>query len=400
LPKKMGWKRDDMFWFTYDIKNCDQCALASIITLLMLIPFYYYHRKGHIDDDIARAFYKARAHEIAVKMVKWLGAEFRLVIGQIFSGVFPTSFLGTFYLILAKYYLEGEIYEEIMEFLGKEFAHEFKCGFKPNAQYGDDTFLGYLKKFFPFIIGEITKEEPLGKWSKRLRDLFGLIVKTEPPPEIFGMGEPYSRVPPEGGSPFLTRLVTKKSINGKFVSNEVVYQGPVFLKRSFVLLKSKTGESEILPWRHENDFFDRAAISANDLGLNMPKMASKYKGLMIDSCGTNYVAYDFCRHMYRCALTRIHAELTDETYIKYMSKMGFSQLGDEIIMNPGKLVNEFRWDETWRRTWAVLKGIDLYDDYGNVRSRVGEIVRECDLDEVGRRWEEACNNTTKWCDMD
>jgi len=351
-----------------------------------------------VDDKVTRAFFMARAHEMACKLVKWVGDEFRLVIGQIFSGIYPTSWLGTTYLTLVRYYIELEIYYDIKK-ENPTLAEEWKKSFRPGAQYGDDTLIGYEKKYFKWVVGEVTKEFPLGLHQKRLLQYFGLVIKLDPMPEIFGMGAPYSTEPIDGGSPFITRINTLRTPHGAY-KNVVLYQGPVFLKRSFVMLHrtSKPGTSEILPWRPEGDSYDRAAISTTDLGLNLKKMLSKYQGLMIDSCGTNYVAYSFCRSMFRMIRPQVSDIEKDDTERRYMLKMGFSSLPDDVLFNPNRLLHEFCWDEDWRRSWAFYGDYKLYDDFGKKRELRGTIVPEYALDSVGEEWEYNRDHLS-WADM-
>jgi len=342
-------------------------------------------------------FFLQRAHEMACKIVKWVGDEFRLIIGQIFSGVYPTSWLGTMYLVLVRYYIELATYKE-MKLRDPEKAERFKNSWKSAGQYGDDSFPAYLKEFFPDLIGEPTFERPLGKYQEKMEQYFGLIIKTDPPPEIFGMGEPYSREPPDGGSPFITRIKTLYTEHGAY-ENVVEYQGPVFLKRSFVLLTGPTGVKELLPWRHENDAFDKIAISTATLDLDFNLMSSKYMGLMIDTCGTNAVAYQALRHIYYMTKAYTKGTVVEETYNKYKIKMGFHHLPDEILLDRSKLLNEFVWDEDWRRSWAYYKNTDLYDDYGNVRSKQGPVYPEADLNLSGSDYEEASRRGMDYKDV-
>ena len=395
IANMLGWNNPKLFWGETDQDKFDNNVMPDLETLIMMMSNFLYPYEDHVDDKIRQALGMERAHGLACKIVKWPGLDFRYVIGILPSGALKTSLLGTIYLILAFRYVCRVTYLNIKAY-DKAKAERFKHSVKGLAQFGDDSLYSFEKEFFEDIVGasNVDLDHPLGLFSRYFRSIF--LLKSKPNASgvaIFGMYPLFGTDPGVNadGTPhsaFLTRIQTEY-INKKPYKTTILYQGPVFLKRAFVMLRNSKGESGIFPYRHENDYFDRAAVSSTCVDLDFNRYASKYLGLMIDTCATNPVAYSFCKFMYQ-KMRYLAADfvINEEEIKKFRMKMGVQNLGLEGILNPTRLFSEFKWDDIWRNTWARLLDVPLYDCYGNEVEPSGFFARPDKLELPTDEWEE------------
>jgi hypothetical protein len=388
-----------MAYFTFDIINFDQSALAAMIAIIVCLPFLMMPMSASNDYKTARAFFLQRAHEMAVKIVKWVGSEFRLIIGQVFSGLFLTSWLDTVYMLLSDIIVKMEIYERLKTTHPKT-ADKFKRSFLPVANYGDDSVRGVEMKYVNVLLANRTEDYPLGDYQRLMESLFGMAFKKD---------QTYLYLPDATGiSPFVTLICHNRDVNGKILSTKVTRPGPTFLKRQFITVTVR-GRKEIVPWRHENDFYSRTCISATadpDKLKETYKWRSKFLGLMIDTMGTNVLAYDAMRSMYigatkgitaarlrqdqtrlklreidcfdSCNVTLGDLQLTllhaDERTKKVMHRTGLNENEVFECLSHKVLLGKFLFDEEWRHKWALQHGIWLYDGFGRrIYPHVGHI---------------------------
>jgi len=385
VARKMGWKRNDVAYCTLDIKHFDQSALAPIISLILLAPFFLLKDDNSEDFKVARAFMLKRAHEMAVKIVKWEGFDYRFIVGQVFSGLFVTSWLDTVYMELAADCCAILCYERLLT-INKELARAFQVSFMPRLQYGDNSLYAFETRFVEHVFAGRTKECPLGQYQKDMENYLGLTLKSS---ETF-LYLPKSADPNgvSDESPFFT-LIRPSLFNGRVAGFEVIREGPEFLKRRFVRMLShgrtinltESGdldnyyavEPEIMPWRSERDFFSRISLSTTALENEVDKWRSKYLGLLVDTMGTNKVAYDAVRSVYLQvsgnAVTRQdvvnHASANEKTLEKVLHRTGcFTKRLPDFVKSSDALYEEFVWDERWRNAWAVSGNFSLFDEYG------------------------------------
>jgi len=279
------------------------------------------------------------------------------------------------------------IYEKIRR-KDKEKATRFKDSILRFNIYGDDSGHAAQEEFFDDIIGETSDDYPLGTFQRMCEQYFGILFKLSQT----GLFRRKCAV-----SPFLT-VVKPVIVNGVVVSHEVLQQGPIFLKRSFVNVKVN-GEYQVMPWRHENDYFHRLAVTAKTNGYEPDKWRSKYLGLMIDTMGTNALSYKLCKSMYY-GLTNLPAAFKVreqvfqpeikkievnifkdvptkeqlEAYIdegeerlrKSFDKTGLHPMSKIKAIDQRWLFDQFVWDEKWRTAWAVHYKIDMYNPYGEL----------------------------------
>jgi len=387
MARKFGVDRKDMFYFTFDVVNFDQSAFASLISLILVLPLIAMPCDGTDDYKIARAFYMQRAHEMSCKVVKWIEGEYRLIIGQVFSGLFVTSWIDTYYMVMSDLVTKQMLFDHIEKTQGKEKAREFQNSFMPTANYGDDAVRGFEMKYLDVVCHDRTERYPLGDYQRIMETALALEMKDR---------QTFIFLPDDTGvSPFLTIIEIEVS-NGLPLRTVIVRPGPQFLHRYFVELESSYGV-QIMPWRHESDYYSRIAVSPNLVDVNYDKWRSKFVGLMVDTMATNLVAYRAMRAMYigsvsgqkfyedvatavdnggdhvKIFLSRLPSAdkiqmdiaTMDDRLAKVLLRTGLPAEKIVSILNPRLLYREFTWDEEWRNAWALLYNYDLYDRMGN-----------------------------------
>jgi hypothetical protein len=271
-------------------------------------------------------------------------------------------------------------------------AQEFQKSAMPSCQYGDNSLYGFQMKFFPYVIGKPTDLRPLGYFQDIFEHSIGLSLK---PSETFLFCPASEDSPYHNVSPLIT-VIKEVVISGKLMSYEILKDGPEFLKRKFVYMSpARRAETfrcpldvcpqrvfskspycihrttdEIMPWRAERDFFTRSAISTTALECENDKWCSKYMGLLVDTMGTNRVAYDAMRNCYVLSLRgrkltadtlSLHYDLADPAFVKVMSRTGVDAASfPDFFRHPDNLYDWFSWDNKWRAAWAISRNIPLY----------------------------------------
>jgi len=387
LANYMGVDRHDLFYVTLDIKHFDQSALAGIITLILLLPLIGLVDDGSEEYRMTRAFLIQRAHEMSCKLVKWNDFEYRYIIGEVFSGLFVTSWIDTIYMQISVTCVLILIFLSIKS-KSVLRAREFQKSFIRRLQYGDNSFYAFQFRFYDDIIGSV-KDYTLGTFQSLLSSNIGMECKNE---ETFlfltdDQKEAIQRrdfeyvTPLDVLSPMLTVIEPIFNCHDVIVRHDVVYYGPEFLKRRFVRL-SISGVTHIVPWRHEDDMFTKSCISSNSEllpGDNPSKMSSKYLGLVIDTMATNPIAYSAMKTMYLLSLgnvktitkEKLEESLVDgykDSYVmKVLTRTGVSLTQVLKSLNYREFLKEFLWDDKWRNSWAVTFGLNLYNPDGSIR---------------------------------
>jgi len=325
-------------------------------------------------------FFIERAHQMACKLVKWEGLEYRYIIGQVFSGLYVTSWLDTVYMVLMVTVVLTAIYSEIKQKSVFD-AKSFRDSFIRRLQYGDNSCYAFEQKYLDVVFANRTPEYPLGKFQRYMQTLAGLELK---PDETFLFLNDSTDV-----SPLLT-VIKPRIINDVMVGYDILRQGPEFLKRNFVRMLID-GKVEIMPWRKEDDMFTKSSISATIEDFAPDKWSSKYIGLLIDTMGTNAVSYDAMKYMFLASLQRtMNDELKDiqafvnriydesmvsnaegrvlgEQFNKVLARTGLDlKTACVKALSRQKLMREFVWDDAWRRAWSSAYNLPLYDSFGNI----------------------------------
>jgi len=124
----------------------------------------------------------------------------------------------------------------------------------------------------------VLKPYYMAKWYKRNFNLNLKMSETR----IFSHPEPW-----------LTRVDRKFDV--------MIAEGPIYLKRrSIKLTKLVDGKpiDNIFPWRMTNDYVSKCCNTTSLSGINSAYWIAKWRGLMIDTCGTNTMAYRFLRYLH------------------------------------------------------------------------------------------------------
>lgn len=362
LACKMGYARDDMFYVNLDIKHFDQSAFASIISLIVLMPFFSLSDKTE-DYAALRAIYLQRAHEMACKLVKWEGLSYRLIVGQVFSGLYLTSWLDTVYMEVCKNVCLIAACDRMAK-VDRVLADSFQSSFQPACQYGDNCCWGFEMKYLPYLCANRTDDYPLGDLQRDMEHMCGLACKAS---------ETFLFLPDETKiSPFFT-LITPILNGVDVVGYNIKRHGPEFLKRRFVRIVVDK-EIHIVPWRHESDYYTKSCVSAHSLDTESVKWASKFLGLMVDTMGTNVVAFSAMRSMYVQVATKFgpvtsdtiyeHAVARDPEMKRRMIKVGI--LPEEVpkFVEHSVLLRQFLWDDNMRDAWSHRYKRPLYEPNG------------------------------------
>lgn len=385
LANFLGWGRKDQFYVTMDVKHFDQSALAAIIELIIMMPLMTLKDDGSTEFKMFRNFVTERAHQMACKIAKWEGDEYRLIIGQVFSGLFLTSWLDTIYMILCVTISLTAIYQEIKK-LNPERAKRFKYSFIRRLQYGDNSLYTFPMEFLEDICGGRTPECPLGRIQELLSTLVGLELKPE---------ETYLFLPDDSGISPLFTITKPRFENKRIVGYDIVRQGPEFLKRKFVYFNHR-GKTHIMPWRCEDDFFTKSCITASFSHFDPDKWSSKFIGLMVDTMGTNEVAYQTLKHMFLSSLQGNSNSTAEEKIKAYFERLPkLNELDDvpseiesndaalrkvlartglgineafSVALNRDKLIDQFVYNEEWRQGWAKSYKLNLYNPDGSIRA--------------------------------
>jgi len=375
----LGCGRNDLFYVQLDIWHFDQSALASIISLIMLMPLLALRDDGSEAYRITRAFLLIRAHGIANKIVKWNDFEYRWIIGEIVSGLLATSWLDTEYMEIAMLIVNLYIYDQI-KLKDPSRAARFQKSFLRRLQYGDNSLYAYEEEFYDDVIGEVTPDYPLGNMQRILFSVIGLKCK---PSETF-----LFRPDSTGISPLFS-IIRPIFSNGKVVAHDVVRRGPEFLKRLFVNL-TRRGKTHIMPWRHEDDFYTKSCISSTSDITEQAKWTSKYLGLMIDTMATNSLAYDAMRDMFygstgsKDPVSLEYVETLMEMKVKkdgalinqkILARTGIDPSQYAVSFDPNGLFDQFTWDDEWRNNWASANNLWLYDKFGCKQKPVSQGVQ-------------------------
>jgi len=359
-----------------DVKHFDQSALAALISTILMMPILLLPDDGSVEYKMMKAFIMERAHQMACKLVKWEEDEYRYILGQVFSGLYVTSWLDSIYMVIIVTCVLTAMYQELKK-TDPPRAEEFMNSFVRRLQYGDNSLYGFEVKFLDVVCGGRNKDKPLGKFQDLLYSMFGMELKSE---------ETFLYTPDDSGlSPLFTVVEPVYNEFDIYVANKITRDGPEFLKRKFIIMEVR-GKWQIMPWRCEDDFYTKCSITASIHEFKPDKWSSKYVGLMIDTMGTNDIAYDAMQHMFIDSLQRSSADTTknyrdyvdrmegvddpiDSEVKKVLARTGITEKDAmRLCMNQGRLIDEFVYDDKWRKRWARANSLNLYNSDGTIRA--------------------------------
>jgi len=217
-----------------------------------------------------------------------------------FSGLFGTSMGDTLYAIWAKTGFKFHALRRLMNHLiqtktpPEEMKRDIQL-FKEVSfakKYGDDLFEHIVTRFLwlycrdSYVPAEELvkvvdlKPDYMQSWYKRNFNLNLKMAETR----IFTHELPWT-----------TRISTKFDV--------VVEDGPVYLKRRAVMriVRPPGKEPEVVyyPYRLTNDYIAKACNTTSlEASTSQSYWVAKWRGLMLDTCGTNTMAYVFPRYLH------------------------------------------------------------------------------------------------------
>jgi len=273
-------------FFCSDVKKLDQSLHPSMLTMIFTALLVFYSKRHKLDYDVLRAFIVYSADDIAATFVKWLGSDYRIVIGVMFSGLFGTSWGDTTSVDLA-------IQTAVIDFYRKNNVPWETPGPRYKV-YGDNILMSWDSKLLIDFVGRDNHSNyPLYTF---LHDVYGMTLKLDETSY-------HDR--------FFTEVLTMK--NGRSVFTTVTYWGPVYLKRRFI--KHPYDPLAAMGFRPSSEFYARAMTTNRTYDNNLSWVA-RWCGLLLDTMGTNPEASGFLRYLIRAYTTAVARGDYDDTILE------------------------------------------------------------------------------------
>jgi len=240
-------------FFETDIAKMDQSLHPWLLTLLFSLPLSLYNPDGDEEEyKMLRAFMTWSADETAVKMVKWTGMDYRIVVGVMFSGLYGTSWGDSLYADVALrtlyYYVDDYLHYCLLKLSGvparpvqgdtcqvpswltkeqaaqaielwDEFIHKGKI-------YGDNILFSLPTLIMKIITNPLDPEEnlphyPFGFIQRFFSHRFGMRLKLEET-HVFH------------GDEFWTTVTQVRDVSNPMICDtRVIHGGVKYLKRFF-----------------------------------------------------------------------------------------------------------------------------------------------------------------------
>jgi len=317
-------------WHVYvpfDIGKFDQSAAASFLLMVLFYP-YLVTRKGGENHKIWMQILIWSTENAVQKVVKWLGPDWKIVLGQIVSGDYRTSESGSHYLegvvdcydmflfeekcvdisdgLRGEYPFPPESYDWPREKFVGAARETFKKCFRSFIDYGDDGLLAY-SEWVKDMLGE--GQFPTGlQFYMKTRWHMDLKVSDSK------MHCDSDERPDRNLSSLFTQL-------GNTMFDDVIYDGPKFLKRKIIMYDFGNGP-EPAPWRPTADYYGKSTCVANN-NVSIAMHLIRLRALAMDTYGTNPQAYRFLyrAHEYlkkSCPLHEIEKEM-NEIFVRMQS---------------------------------------------------------------------------------
>jgi len=273
LAMSVGFDDPNVIFEDGDFKHLDSTIHMILLMLYVTQASVYFNWNGMTDTNakLLRCFFRVCAERLSIKVTHMFSTIWRVIYGGMPSGAFETSH-GDSWIVAFLYFLYVrqvmERYPERVSQL-RELYRLFRCGI---IVYGDDHVL-----FTHRDVHDIINETGFARfvavfWGMKIRDIHRAKFLTVP----------------------------------HNYSGEISVPGIVFLKRYFVSRESVFTPSEIrdhkispvLPYRPIGALIVKLAYGKADTKSVVEYIVSSI-GMAYDTQGTNRVAYDFCKHVYK-----------------------------------------------------------------------------------------------------
>jgi len=273
---------------------------------VFMLPLFFYKNTARgrngvpTDYETLRAFICFSSDDTAISLIKWVGKDYRWVIGVMFSGLFGTSIGDTLYAVWAKTAFRMHAFRRLRDHLqttnlsaleiDKELEKYKQVKFA--KKYGDDLFEHIITKHLwlytseSYVAPEVLtaqadlKPHYMQMWYKRTFNLNLKMSETR----IFSHDLPW-----------VTGVSTRFDV--------IRLEGPVYLKRRTVMRIEEEGprKGQVIyyPYRQTRDYISKCCNTTNLISASSGAYwIAKWRGLMLDTCGTNTMAYEFLKYLH------------------------------------------------------------------------------------------------------
>jgi len=330
-------------FFETDFQNLDQTLLPGMLTLIFSLPMMFFDPNSPYYIS-ASAFMTWAADDIACTLVKWIGADCRLIIGVMFSGLFGTSWGDTLYVQVAIRCFYFFIVRELKKRNQKDLLDKFLSHHRRGRVYGDNTLLALPKAVLRYFTDEYVDAKGI-KWEFGLLHNYfavqwGLTLK---------LSETYVH---SGHNAFWTKIRDDYDVD-EVKRTVITKRGPQYLKRFFIKV-NYFGNIFAMPFRETKDYFVKSIISAKEINDHRIWL-SRWVGLLIDSAGTNLTAWNYLAFLIRRFVERdcnigdrdwldwvnTVNEYSDPEYFVRQKKMGIKSAYGVVCPTRNQLFNKF-----------------------------------------------------------
>jgi len=343
LAMSVGFDDPDVVFEDGDFKHLDATIHMILLMLYVTQATVYFNWKGMTTQNVMllKAFFRICAERLSIKVTHTFSTIWTVIYGGMPSGAYETSH-GDSWIVAFLYFLYvRQVMERHPERVSqiRELFRLYRCGI---IVYGDDHVL-YTHKDVHDIINETGFAKFVTEfWGMKIRDIHR--------------------------ANFLT--VPNKYDGG------IVESGIVFLKRYFVRREDVFSPEEIrlhsmspvLPYRPLGSLIMKLAYGKADEKSVIEYIVSAI-GMAYDTQGTNRVAYEFCRHVYRTLSAGVHGHIHDKLK-EFMDKIAregkdqyITRLMRTAAISPNDIIRGFpRWSELIARH-KYSRGISHFNGY-------------------------------------
>jgi hypothetical protein len=327
------------FYVDGDFEKLDFSLAAGILTLVGMIPFWFYATEttDPVDYEIFRFLNEWSTDDLVSKFLHLFSGEDRLVIGMMFSGSLLTSWGDTCYVWLAFEMWYIKVAKKLRRRDPANYAHWQTIWPMALFIYGDD-FIGcfpeYVRPYYESRPGDRDNADfhpgPY-RFQRYIRRVANLGLKLS-----------------ECNS--YDTIATEISTMG-----DIIRPGPKFLQRRFVYAEPPAGvfKRSIGPYprgfavyRETSAYYTRASTLAG--GNTLGQYVLKLRGLAEDTCGANWEAYQFLRTLHDSILAHPDfGPVAKEQLVAYAESI---RNGGEI---PKELLKRIKGSDT--SIWRLLK---------------------------------------------
>lgn len=292
------------FWLSLDISKFDQSVLASLLMIVLFLPWFLYSKGTPQFKQVEFLILWSIENSVA-KVVKWFGNDWKIIFGLMFSGELMTSLGDSWYLEII-----FDCFDQYLaDLLPSDLRIKFLESFRRFKDYGDDGALSYCLWVLTHISpvresGPTTLAYYLERyWHMELKMSDTYVSADDDPRPDVQLPALYTQLrdPPvyhaTGPTNYESRLPN--------VGPEIEYRGLKFLKRYIIRydfptpqegayqFKNSQGDGwDDAPWRPTHDYFSKATCIAGNNQSEVNHLI-RLRALALDTYGTNYRAYLF-----------------------------------------------------------------------------------------------------------